>query len=62
MHIDVLRDRAAYLAARVTAKKSVGWEWSYDERERAALIWAIDRLERSVETAYVAGDPAQREL
>ena len=56
MHIDVLRDRAAYLAARVEAKKSVGWEWSYDARERAALIWAIERLERAIAAGLDVGD------
>lgn len=45
-HLDVLKDRARYLAARVEAKKSVGWEYEYDARERAALAWAIEQIER----------------
>lgn len=58
MHLDVLRDRAAYLAARVEAKKSVGWEFQYDARERAALVWAIDRLEREADAVHDVGAPA----
>jgi hypothetical protein len=42
--IQVLREREAYLRARIIAKKSVGWEYAYDERERAALEWAIREL------------------
>jgi hypothetical protein len=44
--LSVLRDRAAYLAQRVIAKKTVGWSWEYDERERAALQRVIDELAR----------------
>ena len=43
-HLQTLRERAAYLRERVAAKQRVGWEWSYDERERAALEWAIGEL------------------
>jgi hypothetical protein len=43
-HLETLRQRAAYLRGRVALKQSVGWDWQYDERERAALQWAIDRL------------------
>jgi hypothetical protein len=45
-HLDVLKARAQYLAARVEAKQKVGWEFQWDERERAALEWAITRLAR----------------
>lgn len=43
--LDVLREREAYLRARIIAKQSVGWEWQYDAREQAALAWAIERLQ-----------------
>jgi hypothetical protein len=39
--LDTLRERASYLAARIAAKESVGWDYAYDERERDALRWAI---------------------
>lgn len=45
-HLQTLREREAWLRARIAAKQSVGWEVQYDERERAALEWAIERLER----------------
>jgi hypothetical protein len=41
----VLRERAAYLRQRIGAKRHVGWEVEYDQREMAALEWAIGRLE-----------------
>lgn len=43
-HLQTLRERAAYLGKRVEAKRSIGWEYAYDERERAALQWAIAQL------------------
>jgi hypothetical protein len=43
-HIETLRQRAEYLAGRIEAKKQVGWEFEYDMRERAALLWAIRQL------------------
>ena len=43
-HWDVLSDRRNYLEARIEAKKKVGWETRYDEREHAALAWALDLL------------------
>jgi len=45
-HLAVLRDRERYLAARIAAKDSVGWETLYDLRERAALLWAIAILQK----------------
>ena len=44
-HLQTLRERAAYLGARIAAKQSVGWQWEYDQRERDALLWAIDKLQ-----------------
>ena len=41
----VLRERATYLRGRIEAKKVVGWEYQWDERERAALLWAIEQLQ-----------------
>lgn len=46
-HLQTLRERERYLRARVIAKQSVGWEYAYDERERAALEWAIGQIDRS---------------
>lgn len=43
--LDVLREREAYLRARIIAKQSVGWDFAYDQREQAALAWAIERLQ-----------------
>lgn len=43
-HLQTLRERERYLRARVQAKASVGWEFQWDERERAALAWAIKQL------------------
>lgn len=45
-HLQTLRERERYLAARVIAKQSVGWSYEYDERERAALEWAIEHLRK----------------
>ena len=45
--LGVLRERATYLRGRIAAKKEVGWETQWDERERAALLWAIDQLDDS---------------
>lgn len=44
--LGILRDRAGYLAGRIVAKQTVGWEFQYDERERAALIMTIAAAER----------------
>jgi hypothetical protein len=43
--VAVLRERRAYLDARIEAKQRVGWETQWDERERDALAWAITELE-----------------
>lgn len=43
----VLKERRAYLAERIKAKQSVGWEFSYDEREHRALSAAILELEKA---------------
>lgn len=45
-HLQTLREREAYLKLRAEAKQKLGWEWSYDERERAALAWAIAAIEQ----------------
>lgn len=42
--LQTLREREAYLKERVKAKKTVGWEYTYDEREQIALAWAICEL------------------
>lgn len=43
-HLQTLRERADYLGHRIEAKRTIGWEYAYDTRERAALLWAIERL------------------
>lgn len=40
-HLDRLDQRRRYLEARITAKKSVGWETVYDQSERDALAWIL---------------------
>jgi hypothetical protein len=42
--LNTLREREAYLRARIAAKRSVGWDYAYDTRERTALLWAIGLL------------------
>lgn len=44
--LGILRDRAGYLKGRIIAKQTVGWEFQYDERERAALKAVIAAIER----------------
>ena len=44
-HLETLRERMRYLTVRIIAKQTVGWDHSYDERERAALEWALGQLE-----------------
>lgn len=43
-HVRTLRDRESYLAGRAALKRSLGWEYQYDERERAALEWVLRQL------------------
>jgi hypothetical protein len=43
----VLQERHNWLAARITAKRSVGWETQWDEREHRALAWAIEQLKQA---------------
>lgn len=43
-HLAVLQERWKWLNARIKAKKQVGWETQWDERERDALEWAISHL------------------
>jgi len=43
-HLETLRQREAWLRARIAAKQSIGWDIRWDERERAALAWALERL------------------
>ena len=45
--LSILRDRAGYLKGRIVAKKSVGWEYQYDLREREALELVIAEAERA---------------
>jgi hypothetical protein len=43
-HLDRLDQRRRYLNERIKAKAIVGWENLYDQAERDALAWAIERL------------------
>jgi hypothetical protein len=43
-HLQTLRERARYLRGRIKAKEECGWETQWDQRERAALEWAIEQL------------------
>lgn len=58
--LSVLRDRAAYLALRAAAKRQLGWEYCYDERERAALQLVIDALSPQTGRIASSGDAAPR--
>lgn len=49
-HLQTLREREAWLRARIAAKQSIGWDVQWDERERAALAWALVRLEAAAAT------------
>lgn len=40
----VLIERRNWLTARIKAKESVGWDITWDVRERDALDWAINLL------------------
>jgi hypothetical protein len=42
--LHTLIQRRDYLTLRAEAKAKLGWENTYDLRERDALTWAIDRL------------------
>lgn len=44
-HLRTLIERRNYLVERIKGKKVVGWDYAYDEREHAALCWAIAMLE-----------------
>lgn len=41
-YLDRLDQRRRYLEARITAKRSVGWETVYDQSERDALAWILE--------------------
>lgn len=43
-HIDRLDQRRRYLAERIKAKQTVGWDVGYDQSEHDALTWALARL------------------
>jgi hypothetical protein len=43
--LDTLTQRRNWLKQRIKAKRAVKWETEYDEREYAALVWAIKHLE-----------------
>jgi len=44
-HLPVLKERRDWLTARIAAKESVGWDITWDVRERNALAWAVQQLE-----------------
>lgn len=43
----VLRERKRWLDARIIAKRVVGWETDWDERERDALAYVIEQWDSS---------------
>lgn len=43
-HMKVLEERRNWLRERIKAKKVVGWETQWDQREHDALEWAIGAL------------------
>jgi len=44
-HYKTLCERRDWLEQRIIAKKKVGWETHYDEREHAALVWLLDGIQ-----------------
>lgn len=58
-HLDVLDQRRRYLEARIQAKKSVGWDYAYDQRERDSLAWVVAVFAQAVEpvVAELGGCP-----
>lgn len=44
--LKTLIERERYLRGRAALKKSVDWDYKYDEREANALAWAISQLKR----------------
>ena len=60
-YIDVLDQRRRYLEQRVQAKKTVGWDFAYDQRERDALTWAVGVLSEAFTPPQVEGCPHPEE-
>jgi hypothetical protein len=50
-YLDVLDQRRRYLEQRVQAKKTVGWDYAYDQRERDALAFVLGVLTEPQEPA-----------
>ena len=48
-HYKTLCERRDWLEQRIKAKRNIGWETQYDERENAALQWATRILDRLYE-------------
>jgi hypothetical protein len=46
-HLIVLQERHRWLGERIKAKRAVGWETQWDEREHLALGWAIEMLQKA---------------
>lgn len=40
--VQTLRERRDWMRARIEAKRSIGWDVTYDLRECEALTWALD--------------------
>lgn len=43
-NLTVIIERRNWLVARIAAKKSVGWDTEWDQRECDAHSWAIDTI------------------
>lgn len=59
--LDVLDQRRRYLEQRVQAKRTVGWDYAYDQRERDALAWAVGCLSEALAPVVTEGCPHPEE-
>lgn len=57
-HLLVLKERLKWMSARIAAKRSIGWETQWDERERTALAWAVEQLHPKLSTSTAAAAAA----
>lgn len=47
-YVIVLRERCTWLTERIAAKRKVGWDTTWDVRERNALKWALTQLQEAL--------------
>ena len=60
--LTVLIERRNWLTERVKAKQIVGWDVVWDIRERDALTWAINILEKNLNTQTIINDLHERNV